>query len=119
MRASPYMQAEAKKFAWDALQAVDRITRFSAGKTFTDYHGDELLRSAIERQFEIVGEALGKLRQIDPASASGIPDLPRIVAFRNVLVHAYASVDNRLVWGVIEASLASLRSSLDRLLADS
>lgn len=48
------MQAEAKKFAWDALQAVERITRFSAGKTFADYHGDELLRSAIERQFEIV-----------------------------------------------------------------
>ena len=113
------MQAEAKKFAWDALQAVERITRFSAGKTFADYHGDELLRSAIERQFEIVGEALGKLRQLDPASAATIPDLPRIVAFRNVLVHAYATVDDRLVWGVIETSLASLQSTLSRLLADS
>jgi uncharacterized protein with HEPN domain len=111
------MQAEAKKFAWDALQAVERITRFSANKTFGDYHGDELLRSAIERQFEIVGEALGKLRQVDPQSAATIPDLSRIVAFRNVLVHAYATVDDRLVWGVIETNLSSLQITLGKLLA--
>ena len=75
------MQAEAKKLVWDALQAVDRITRFSAGKTFGDYQGDELLRSAIERQFEIVGEALGKLRQLDQASAAAILELPRSCGF--------------------------------------
>ena len=43
--------------------------------------------------------------------------LPRIVAFRNLLIHGYASVDNRLVWGVIEMSLGPLRSALDKLLA--
>lgn len=101
------------------MQAVDRITRFSAGKTFVDYQGDELLRSAIERQFEIVGEALGKLRQLDQTSAAAILDLPRIVAFRNVLIHAYATVDDRLVWGVIQGGLVSLRSTLSGLLADS
>ncbi|MBC7437509.1 MAG: DUF86 domain-containing protein [Bdellovibrionales bacterium] len=44
-------------------------------------------------------------------------ELPRIVAFRNVLIHWYASVDDRIVWGVIEASLSSLRAALARLLA--
>lgn len=46
-----------------------------------------------------------------------ISELPRIVAFRNVLIHGYASVDDRIVWGVIEASLSSLRAALARLLA--
>ena len=54
----------------------------------------------------------------DAQQAAGrIPDLPRIVAFRNVLIHGYATVDNRLVWGVIETSLGSLRTILDGLLA--
>ena len=44
------MQAEAKKFAWDALQAVERITRFSASKTFADYQGDELFRALVENR---------------------------------------------------------------------
>lgn len=46
-----------------------------------------MLRSAAERQFEIVGEAFAGLRLADPGLAAGIPDLPRIVAFRNVLIH--------------------------------
>ena len=42
---------------------------------------------------------------------------PRIVAFRNILIHGYASVDNRLVWGVIEANLLALKTTLGNLLA--
>ena len=46
-----------------------------------------MLRSAVERQFEIIGEAFTGLRRVDPSLAATIPDLPRIVAFRNVLIH--------------------------------
>jgi uncharacterized protein with HEPN domain len=56
------------------------------------------------------------LARIDPGTASAIPDLPRIVAFRNVLIHGYATVDDRLVWGVIETNLGRLRTTLARLL---
>jgi uncharacterized protein with HEPN domain len=48
--------------------------------------------------------------------ADSIPDVARIVAFRNVLIHGYAGVDDRLVWGVIEGDLDDLRSALSRLL---
>jgi uncharacterized protein with HEPN domain len=92
--------------------------RFTAGKSFSEYETDEYLRSAVERQFEIVGEAMSQLRRIDPETATAIPELPRVVAFRNILVHGYANVDNRLVWGVLETDLSSLLATLNRLLTN-
>jgi uncharacterized protein with HEPN domain len=106
------------KHLWDARRAADRIARFTAGRTFRDYLADEMLRAAVERQFEIIGEALAGLRRVDPARAATITDLPRIVAFRNILIHAYATMDDRLVWEVIEHDLAGLRESLARLLSE-
>ncbi|MBI2312890.1 MAG: DUF86 domain-containing protein [Betaproteobacteria bacterium] len=111
------MHADARKLLWDARQAADRVAQYTAGKSFADYLVDDMLRSAVERQFEIIGEAFSQLRRVDPATAAAIPELPHIVAFRNILIHGYASVDNRLVWGVVEANLASLRAVLERLLA--
>lgn len=108
--------APSAKYLWDAGHAAERVSRFTAGKTFGDYRADEILRSAVERQLGIVGEALAALRRVDPALAAEIPELPRIVAFRNILVHGYATVDDRLVWGVVERDLAGLRDALARLL---
>ena len=99
------MHPDVGKLLWDAQQAAERVARFTAEKTLADYEADDFLRSAVERQFEIVGEALNQLHRLDPATAANIAELPRIVAFRNVLIHGYASVDNRIVWGVIEGSL--------------
>lgn len=110
------MHADARKLLWDAQQAAERIARFSSGKNFSDYEQDEYLRSAVERQFEIIGEALSRLSKIDSLTAGRVPELSRIVAFRNVLIHGYASVDNRLVWGVIETSLRSLQAAISDLI---
>ena len=84
------MYGDAAKLIWDAQQALQRIQRFVARKDFAAYQSDELLRSAVERQFEILGEALNQLSRLDPNMAEKIPDLPRIVAFRNILIHGYA-----------------------------
>jgi uncharacterized protein with HEPN domain len=73
------MHAEAGKLPWDARQAADRIDRYTAGKSFAVYLTDDQLRSACERQFEIIGEALNQLARIDPSTATTIPKLPRIV----------------------------------------
>ncbi len=58
---------DARKYLWDAKHAAERIARFIAGRDFDGYLADELLRSAVERQFEIMGEALGVLRRADPS----------------------------------------------------
>jgi uncharacterized protein with HEPN domain len=76
-----------------------------------------MLRSAVERQFEIIGEALSRLAKDDPQVAAAIPDHGKIIGFRNVLIHGYATVDDRIVWGVIENHLAPLRAAVAGLLA--
>jgi uncharacterized protein with HEPN domain len=105
------MHADARKLLWDARQATDRVARLTRGKTFDDDQAHELPRSGVERQLAIVGEALGQLRRIDPATSASIARLSRVVVFRNVLVHACANVDSRIVGGIVEADVAPLRSS--------
>ncbi len=61
---------------------------------------------------------MNQLRRVDSETATAIPELPRVIAFRNILVHGYANVDNRLVWGVLETDLPSLLTTLGRLLAN-
>lgn len=112
------MPRDARSFLWDAQHAAELIDGFVAGKVWTDYEQDVLLRSAVERQFEIIGEALGQLSQADADLAEKIPDLPRIVAFRNVLIHGYASVDDRLVWQVATERVEPLIALLTDLLGD-
>lgn len=112
------MQRDPRTYLWDARQAARRVAAFVAGRTWDEYAADDLLRSAVERQCEIVGEALNKLRQVAPELAAEIPDLARIVAFRNVLVHGYASIDDRLVWEIANERYAPLADTLSGLLAD-
>lgn len=81
------MRPEARACLWDALHAAELLRDFSQGRSFEGYCGDALLRSGAERQFEIIGESLNRLSRIEPGIAGEIPDLPRIVAFRNVLIH--------------------------------
>ena len=71
-----------------------------------------MLRAAVERQFEIVGEALVQLAKLDEKLAARISEHRRIIAFRNILIHGYADVDDRLVWDVVETKLPVLRREL-------
>lgn len=110
------MERDPRKYLWDAREAADAILRFTRGKTLDDYRSDALLSSAVERQFEIVGEALAQLARLDPALAERVPDHRRIIAFRNILVHGYAVVDRARVWHVVEEDLPGLRAVLNELL---
>jgi uncharacterized protein with HEPN domain len=107
---------EANKFLFDARQACISIQQFVQGKSLVDYDNDALLRSAIERQFIIVGEALLQASKHGQPLDGNITDARRIVAFRNVLVHGYAAVNNQIVWDVIEKNLPTLVRELDTLL---
>lgn len=92
------------------------ILHFTAGKGFADYDADVLLRSAVERQFEIIGEAVNRLSKIDAALTAKLPETPRIVAFRNILIHGYDVVDNHVVWDVVQYKLGPLLAQATLLL---
>ena len=113
------MQLEAKKYLYDIQQAAARLASFTAGKSISDYEQDVMLRSAVERQFEIIGEALNQLSQLDETPAARISEYRRIIAFRNVLIHGYAEVDDRLVWDIAETKLPVLRREVAALLEES
>lgn len=110
------MQLESKKFLEDMRRAADLIAKFTVGKTVDHYGNDELLRSAVERQFEIIGEALKRLAAMDEATASRIGGRKRIVAFRNILVHGYDMVDDHVVWDVVQNHLPVLLREVMALL---
>jgi uncharacterized protein with HEPN domain len=98
-------------------QAAELILQFTAGKSFADYDSDALLRSGVERQFEIIGEAVNRLSKIDSAIVAVLPDTPRIVAFRNILIHGYDVIDNHVVWDVVQNNLVSLHAHVVSLLS--
>lgn len=112
------MRREAKKYLYDIQQAAGLIAGFTQGKTFAQYEVDAMLRSAVERQFEIIGEALAQLARLDEALAARISEYRRIIAFRNILVHGYAEVDPRIVWDIVESKLPALRQEVAALLEE-
>ena len=89
------MQRDPHKYIWDARRAAILIRGFIAGADLVAYRENAMLRSAVERQFEIIGEALNQLSRVDSQLAARVPDLGRLVAFRNILIHGYATVDRR------------------------
>ena len=112
------MRRETKRYLYDAAQAADLIAQFTSGKTFQDYLNDPMLRAAVERKFEIIGEALAQLAKRDRIAAARVGQHQRIIAFRNILVHGYADVDDQLVWDIIESKLADLRIEVSALLRE-
>jgi uncharacterized protein with HEPN domain len=106
----------AAKYLWDVQRAGGRIIRFTRGRAYDDYIGDDMVCSAVERQFEIIGEAFVQLRRQAPDVAALIPEMPQIIGFRNVLAHNYDGVDYKEVWNTIVNDLPRLLEVVGNLL---
>jgi uncharacterized protein with HEPN domain len=101
------MTVATKKLLLDVREAGESILEHTSGKTFREYSAD---------RFEIIGEALRRIEQRDPRAAAQIPELRLIVDFRNRIIHGYDTVDDAVVWGVIETHLPSLTKEVKDLL---
>jgi uncharacterized protein with HEPN domain len=112
------MDHDPRAFLWDVCRAADRIGAYLKDRSYADYLADDMLRAAVERQLEIVGEALNQLSQAAPTLATRITDLRRAIGMRNVLIHAYRRVDNEIVWQTARLHLPQLRSEAAALLAE-
>lgn len=111
------MPRDPRTWLFDVEQAAQRVQRFIHGCSYEDYRANELLRAGVERQFEIIGEALNQLRRHDPVLAAEIREHIRIIGFRNLLIHAYATVDDGVVWDIATQKLPGLMDDVQALLA--
>jgi uncharacterized protein with HEPN domain len=110
------MTVATKKLLLDVREAGQSILQHTAGKSLAQYSADRFFRRAVEREFEIVGEALKRIDQIDPPTATRISELRRIVDFRNRIIDGYDTVDDAVVWGIVEKHLPLLIKEVAGLL---
>jgi uncharacterized protein with HEPN domain len=109
------MPHDARKYLFDALSACDAIAEFTQRKSLDDYLDELILRSAVERQFEILGEAFSKLDSIAPDYRDQYTDMGKIIGMRNRIIHGYDSVDDTIIWDAIQNHLPTLHKWLKRL----
>jgi uncharacterized protein with HEPN domain len=107
-----------RAYLWDVAEAARAIQGFLSGLDAQSYESSALVTAAVERKFEIIGEALNQLAKLEPVLAARIPELSKIVAFRNQLIHAYAVVDHQVVWNIAQQSLPPLLAVATALLAE-
>jgi len=107
------MERDPKALLWDALAAARLVGSFAADADFERFDQDDMLRSAVERQFEILGEALAQLARIAPDLVARLPDARRAIDFRNLLIHGYAIVNRQRVWAVVQDDLPKMTAAIE------
>ncbi len=107
------MPHKIESLRYDILTAITEIDGFVAAKSLTDLLTDRSLQLVLEREFEIIGEALYRLRNLAPNSFAKIPSGNRIIAMRNILAHGYDRVDYEILWDAATLELNSLRHIVD------
>lgn len=109
------MQLEMKKYLYDILTSINSINEFvGTEKDFYHYQNNKLLRRAVERELEIIGEAASRILKIDPAIQ--IENARKIVDLRNWVIHGYDKIDDIIVWGIISKHLPLLKNQVEKLL---
>ena len=102
----------------DAIASGERIVDWTRMLSREAFFADRLRQAAIEREFEIIGEALTRLRREFPEVAAKVPELREVVDFRNLLSHGYDTVDLRVVWSLAQHELPVLLTALRRIRAE-
>ena len=96
------MPRDPRAWLWDIQQAANRVFKFLQGQDLQSYLLNDLVRSAVERQFEIIGEALAQLAKHSPELAAAVPHWREIIGFRNLLIHGYSLIDDVRVWRIAQ-----------------
>lgn len=109
------MQNEIKKYLFDIKESIDSIENYLGNKRdFANYQKDKMLRRAIEREFEIIGEAIYRIDKLNQKIK--ITSKERIIGMRNRVIHGYDKIDDGIIWGTIIKHLPILKSDVKKLL---
>jgi uncharacterized protein with HEPN domain len=112
------MNDETKKNLIDILQPIEEIQDFVCGMDFKAYQNNSVTKRAVERDFEIIGEALNRIKYTDSELLEKISEHHRIIGFRNILIHGYDIVDEVIVWQAAKNHLPILLGEIKQLLND-
>lgn len=110
------MQIQVCKRLQDALEAITAIEGFLSNQSVEDFLGSDILQAAVERKFEIIGEALKKAADADNEIVTLVPELREIIATRNRIIHVYDNVDHLILWDVVQSQLPGLKIRLQAAL---
>jgi uncharacterized protein with HEPN domain len=110
------MKRKTPKLLDDIRDAAAFIENAAKGKSLEQYRADRLLRHAVERNFEIIGEAINRLMRSDPEVADRIEHARVVVGFRNALAHGYDLIDDEKVWQTIVRDVPDLRRQVELLM---
>lgn len=110
------MDERVREWLQDILEQARDVQSFTSGLTFELYQTDRKTQAAVERKFEVIGEALNRIRAASPEVLEQIRDYRSIISFRNILAHGYDSVEDRIVWGIVENDLRNLIEDVRALL---
>jgi uncharacterized protein with HEPN domain len=109
------MDIEIKKYLFDIKESIDSIERYlGENRDFNVYTTDKMLRRAVEREFEIIGEAMNRIEKWD--STICISSKRQIISMRNRVIHGYDKIDNEIIWGIIVRHLPTLKIEINKLL---
>jgi uncharacterized protein with HEPN domain len=109
------MNVEIKKYLFDISESIDSIEKYLGDKRdFNVYLENKMLRRAIEREFEIIGEAMNRIEKLDPKV--DISSKKQIINMRNRVIHGYDKIDDEIVWGTIVRHLPTLKDEIYNLL---
>ena len=104
-----------EKYLYDIAESINSIEDFLGNKhDFFEYQKNKLLRRGIEREIEIIGEAINRILKINPNIE--ISDARRIVDLRNWVIHGYDKVDDVIIWGIISKDIPKLKIQVGKLL---
>ena len=106
-------------YAWlfDIKTSIEEIeSYFPAGKVFQTYQEDLKTRRAVERNMEIIGEAMSRILKLEPKIK--ISDSRKIVDARNKIIHGYDEISDDVIWGIVVNSLPVLKKEVDQLLPE-
>ena len=105
---------EIKKHLFDIQESICSIENYlGAQRNFFVYKENKMLRRAIEREFEIIGEAMNRIIKL-------FPDIPisgkhQIISIRNRVIHGYDKIDDEIIWGTIVRHLPTLKIEIEKL----
>ena len=108
---------DVRAYYYDVLQSINHIFQFlDSGniRNLEDYHVNILIKSAVERKLEIIGEAINRIFKIDETLP--ITNYRKIIATRNFIIHEYDFVDDSQVWLIVEKHLPLLKKEVEELL---